>query len=118
MAKADRLYFENLIAAAEHSCEAANYLVSCMTQYNPDGLKEMLKEMHKYEHAGDTKKHEMEAALAKAFVTPIDREDLALISQNIDEVSDALEEVLQRNIDKLKARYPEGFDAEKSINRE
>ena len=29
-----------------------------------------------------------------------------------------LEEVLVRNIDKLKARYPEGFDKEKSINRE
>ena len=28
-----------------------------------------------------------------------------------------LEEVLQRNIDKLKARYPEGFDKEKSKNR-
>ena len=29
----------------------------------------------------------------------------------------SLEEVLQGNIDKLKARYPEGFDKEKSINR-
>lgn len=28
-----------------------------------------------------------------------------------------LETVLQRNIDKLKARYPEGFDVEKSVNR-
>jgi NTP pyrophosphatase (non-canonical NTP hydrolase) len=28
-----------------------------------------------------------------------------------------LEEVLQRNIDKLKARYPEGFDKARSINR-
>lgn len=28
-----------------------------------------------------------------------------------------LEEVLQRNIDKLRARYPEGFSAEKSIHR-
>ena len=28
-----------------------------------------------------------------------------------------LEEVCQRNIDKLKARYPDGFSAEKSINR-
>ncbi|MBR2650292.1 MAG: nucleoside triphosphate pyrophosphohydrolase family protein [Clostridia bacterium] len=28
-----------------------------------------------------------------------------------------LEEVLQKNIDKLKARYPEGFDKEKSRNR-
>ena len=29
-----------------------------------------------------------------------------------------LEEVCQRNIDKLRARYPEGFSAEKSIHRE
>lgn len=28
-----------------------------------------------------------------------------------------LDEVLQRNIDKLKSRYPEGFDSNKSINR-
>jgi NTP pyrophosphatase (non-canonical NTP hydrolase) len=28
-----------------------------------------------------------------------------------------LEEVFQRNIEKLKMRYPEGFSAEKSINR-
>ena len=29
----------------------------------------------------------------------------------------SLEEVFQGNIDKLKARYPEGFDSEKSIHR-
>ncbi len=29
-----------------------------------------------------------------------------------------LEEVLQGNIDKLKKRYPQGFDSEKSIHRE
>ena len=28
-----------------------------------------------------------------------------------------LEDVAQMNIDKLKARYPEGFDAEKSLHR-
>ena len=28
-----------------------------------------------------------------------------------------LEEILQGNIDKLRARYPEGFDSERSINR-
>jgi len=28
-----------------------------------------------------------------------------------------LEEVLTRNIEKLKKRYPEGFDKEKSLNR-
>ncbi|MBQ4552818.1 MAG: GNAT family N-acetyltransferase [Clostridia bacterium] len=29
----------------------------------------------------------------------------------------SLEEVLQKNIDKLKARYPQGFETEKSLNR-
>jgi len=29
----------------------------------------------------------------------------------------SLEEVFQENLDKLKARYPEGFDSEKSIHR-
>lgn len=29
-----------------------------------------------------------------------------------------LEEVARRNIDKLRRRYPEGFDAERSINRD
>ena len=29
-----------------------------------------------------------------------------------------LEDVFQANIDKLKKRYPQGFDAQKSINRE
>ena len=28
-----------------------------------------------------------------------------------------LEDIMQMNIDKLKARYPEGFDAEKSLHR-
>lgn len=30
----------------------------------------------------------------------------------------SLEEVMQRNIDKLKDRYPNGFDAQKSIYRD
>lgn len=29
-----------------------------------------------------------------------------------------LEEVAQRNVEKLKKRYPEGFEAEKSLHRE
>lgn len=94
--KADRFYFENFIAASEQSCLAAHYLVECLTDYKPENLADMLRTMHAIEHEGDGKKHEMSAALAKAFVTPIDREDLALISHNIDDVTDNIEEVLQR----------------------
>lgn len=95
MAKADRLFFENLVSAAEYACNAAEYLVQCLNHYKYQDLRVMMVTMHEHEHSGDNKKHEMSAALAKAFVTPVDREDLALISQNIDDVTDSIEEVLQ-----------------------
>ena len=95
MAKADRFYFENLTAAAECACKAADYLAACMKKYQPDMLKKMLNEVHTFEHSGDEKKHQMTAAWARAFVTPVEREDLALISQDIDDVTDCIEEVLQ-----------------------
>jgi predicted phosphate transport protein (TIGR00153 family) len=96
MAKADRFYFQNFIEAADTSCKAATYLLECLQNYHPDRIQDMLDTMHTYEHDGDIKKHEMSAALAKAFVTPVDREDLAIISQNIDDVTNRIEEVLQR----------------------
>lgn len=94
--KADRFYFENFVKAADTSCKAASFLTKCLENYNHGELKEMMKEMHAIEHEADGLKHDMSSALAKAFVTPVDREDLALISQNIDEVTDSLEEILQR----------------------
>lgn len=95
MAKTDRLYFDNLISAADQCCKAAAYLVSIMNDYSGEDLTEIMNTMHGYEHTADGIKHEMTAALVKAFVTPVDREDLAAISHNIDDVADAIEEVLQ-----------------------
>ena len=48
------------------------------------------------EHAADEKKHEVLDALVKAFITPIEREDIILLSQNIDEVTDKIEDVMLR----------------------
>ena len=106
--KQDKFYYQNLIDAAEIAQKAAEYLVECLKNYDPEHFEEKLVKMHEYEHAGDEKKHEMSRALAKAFVTPVDREDLAQISQNIDEVADAIEEVLQRfYMDQIQSVSPE-----------
>lgn len=96
MAKGDQFYYETLLASATLSREAAKYLVTCLENYNPDHLQKMLESMHEIEHTADTKKHDMDAKLAKAFVTPIEREDLALLSYDLDEVTDKIEEVLQK----------------------
>ena len=41
-----------------------------------------------FEHQGDKIVHEMEEALARTFVTPIDREDLHSLSTTIDDILD------------------------------
>lgn len=96
MAKSDRFYFENFIAAADCCGKAAVYLQECLTDYDYANIQTMLEKMHELEHQADGVKHDMTAALAKAFVTPLEREDMAQISANIDEVADFIEEVLQR----------------------
>ena len=57
---------------------------------------------------------------------PLDKEKLAkelgdiawYLAETAYAIGYPLEEILQMNIDKLKARYPEGFSSEKSINRQ
>lgn len=96
MAKGDKFYFENFSECASLAKKAANYLVECLENYDADKIDEMLEKMHTYEHSADIKKHEMNETLAKAFVTPVDREDLDMLSQQLDNVSDTIEEILQK----------------------
>ena len=96
MAKGDKFYFENFSACATLAKNAANYLVECLENYDADKIEEMIVKMHTFEHSADMKKHEMNETLAKAFVTPVDREDLDMLSQQLDNVCDTLEEVLQK----------------------
>ena len=96
MAKGDKFYFENFKEGAALSKKAALYLVECLKNYNPDEIEVMIKKMHEIEHTADIKKHEMNDALAKAFVTPVDREDLDMLSHNLDQVTDKIEEIMQK----------------------
>lgn len=96
MAKGDKFYFENLGSCTSIAKEAAEYLVECLKNYSCEEIEAMLKKMHEIEHSADIKKHEMNEALAKAFVTPIDREDLDMLSKILDDVVDTIEEILQK----------------------
>ena len=96
MAKGDKFYFENFAASAALSKEAAVFLVNCLENYDPNKIQQMLEQMHEIEHRADVKKHEMNEALAKAFVTPVDREDLDMLSHQVDDVTDTIEEIMQK----------------------
>ncbi|MBE7063533.1 MAG: DUF47 family protein [Ruminococcaceae bacterium] len=96
MAKGDKFYFDNFSQCTALSKKAADYLVNCLENYNPDKIECMLEEIHEIEHSADAKRHEMGDALAKAFVTPLDREDLDLLSHNLDNVTDKIEDIVQK----------------------
>lgn len=94
--KQDAYYFNTFTACLEDACRAAELLDKTMREFDAARLKERLDEMHAVEHAADDKKHELLNVLAKAFITPIEREDIMLLSQNIDEITDKIEDVLLR----------------------
>ena len=96
MAKGDKFYFENFVECTTLAKKAANYLVECLKNYDTTKIETMLQKMHTFEHNADQKKHQMNEKLAKAFVTPVEREDLDMLSHEIDNVLDTLEEVLQK----------------------
>ncbi len=89
-------YFKNFTRSAEYSAQAADILQNVMQDYDPDSLKEKMKEMHAVEHAADVAKHELNRTLVRAFITPIEREDIMQLSQLLDDVTDNVEDVLLR----------------------
>ena len=94
--KQDSFYFATFYTCIDYSCQAAHLLHDVMANYDPEQIGEKLDEMHAIEHAADVKKHELLNVLVKAFITPIEREDIILLSQNIDEVTDKIEDVMLR----------------------
>ena len=94
--KQDAFYFDTFIACTDYACQAAQLLEKTMREFDPEHIKERLDEMHAVEHAADGRKHELLHVLARAFITPIEREDILLLSQNIDEMTDKIEDVLLR----------------------
>ncbi|MED9904321.1 MAG: DUF47 family protein [Lachnospiraceae bacterium] len=94
--KNDDFFFKNFIECADFSLQAAKMLKKSLADFQPDSMLGLLDALHTIEHTADMKKHEMKTALVKAFITPIEREDIMMLSQNIDDVTDCIEDVLLR----------------------
>ena len=116
--KSDSYYFQNFIECVECGCEAAKMLEDNLNHFDTESLQEKLDALHKIEHDADKKKHEMMGILVKAFITPIEREDIILLSQSIDEVTDKVEDVLIRiYINNVHSIRPEATAFSKVIIR-
>lgn len=94
--KGDSFYYDNLAAIAECARKAAHLLDDTMNAFDPDALEEPVGRMHEIETTADERNHEISDALMSAFITPIEREDIDLLSHALDEVVDHVEGVLHR----------------------
>lgn len=92
--KNDRFYFNGFVNGITCSCEAAEKLKSTLDNFNAEKIHASMEALHAIENKGDRIKHEMLEALVKAFITPIEREDIFKLSEKIDDLTDAIEDIL------------------------
>lgn len=89
-------YFTMLAELIGYSCKAATLLNETISNFRISQLEEKVNQMHDIEHSADLKKHEMINKLSKEFIPPIERGDIIELGNQIDNVTDSIEEVLTR----------------------
>ncbi len=87
-------YFKKFVELMDFSVEAAKELASLLKEFRYNDLGSQLVALHRIEHKADEKKHVVMEELAKEFITPIEREDIIQIIRLIDDITDAVEDVL------------------------
>ncbi len=87
-------YYAVFIKLAEYSCTAAGIIYETLRNFDPDELPQKLEVIHKIEHTADEQKHELMEALAREFLPPIEIEDIAQLTELLDDVTDSIEDVL------------------------
>jgi predicted phosphate transport protein (TIGR00153 family) len=81
-------FFDYLNLQAENLVKATGYFKSILKNgvLNEDSARKI----HDLEHEGDTLTHEITDMLNRTFITPIDREDIYALANQLDDVLDML----------------------------
>lgn len=82
----DKIFFELLEKHSLATLEGANKLADML--YQPNGLEAKVKELKDIEHRGDSLIKDIHAELNKTFITPIDKEDIAVLASRLDDILD------------------------------
>ena len=92
----DNYYFDQFINLVDYSCQAADFLNNMVIDYKPNEMTELKDEIHVIEHEADLEKHKVMEKLVREFLPPLDCEDILSIIRDIDDVTDAIEDVALR----------------------
>jgi len=79
-------FFDLFEASAKNMVKAAQKLKELVDTW--DNVEARVSELTELEHQGDTITHQIMEQLHRTFVTPFDREDIALLAHSLDDVTD------------------------------
>lgn len=94
MAKKNNDYFELIKNQTSCCVEASNLLEEILCKFNAGSINTYREQMHGIEHRADGIHHDILNKLSTEFITPIDQEDILRLVQIIDDITDALDEVI------------------------
>lgn len=117
MAKKQNNYFEMFVELVDFCCKAADTLHENLINFDADKLAESIEYMHHIEQEADHKKHDMINKLIHEFITPIEREDIMSLAQEIDDVTDSIDDVLLKiYMYNIKSIKPETIEFSETIS--
>ncbi len=87
-------YFEMIKNQVNYSVEASELLEKMLCNFTASKIPTIREEIHEIEHRADELHHEILTKLSAEFITPIDQEDILRLVQIIDDVTDALDDVV------------------------
>lgn len=94
MAKKNNNYFELIKKQSSYCVKASNLLEEILCKFNAESIGAYRSQMHEIEHTADGIHHDILNKLSTEFITPIDQEDILRLVQIIDDITDALDEVI------------------------
>lgn len=92
--KSNYNYFDAFADLSKYSYNLAVELHQTLSKFDPALITEKVKAAHTIEHNADNAKHDIMNRLVKEFLPPIEREDITSLTQEIDDVTDSVEDVL------------------------
>lgn len=94
MAKKTNDYFEMIQKQAAYCVDASNLLEEILCEFHANDVVTYRTRMHEIENQADGVHHDILNKLSTEFITPIDQEDILHLVQIIDDITDALDEVI------------------------
>ena len=94
MKKKELNYFDEFIKNVDICCEISNIIKQYLNNFKNEDAKETERIVHKLENDADLNLHNIKNYLIKDFLPPIEREDIVLLVNKIDDVVDNLDEII------------------------